>query len=386
MRTNTGFLVSILLLLAPLAPVASAHEASRSLVKLEVQRGETDGEERLTGRFEVALRDLDHAMVLDADGDSKIEWGELRTRGAEIADRVLAPNTWQVNGEPCAPRPGPLEIARHDDGAYASFALEFACARAMPRLDSVTLEYGLFAEVDPDHRAWVHVTGAAGSESRILGGERKAARFELRKPAALTATMAGYLVEGIWHIFIGLDHILFLFCLLLPAVIRDPGAPGGAVRLLGPVVRVVTAFTIAHSITLVSATLGWIDWPSRWVEAAIAASILFVAVSNMRPRWRFDGARLALGFGLIHGLGFASVLADLGLPTRDTVFALVGFNLGVEAGQLLIVGAFLPLALALRDSAFYARRVVPVGSAAMAVLAGIWLLERGLAIELVSFP
>ena len=147
----------------------------------------------------------------------------------------------------------------------------------------------------------------------------------------------------------------------------------------------VTAFTVAHSITLSLATLGWISLPSRWVESAIAASVVLAALNNVWPV--FHGRRwiVAFGFGLIHGFGFASVLADLGLPQGALALALLGFNVGVELGQLAIVAAFLPLAYLLRRSAFYQRAVMRAGSLLIAALAAAWLVERVFDLKLLPF-
>ena len=150
------------------------------------------------------------------------------------------------------------------------------------------------------------------------------------------------------------------------------------------VLRIVTAFTVAHSITLSLATLGWVSLPSRLVESAIAASVVLAALNNVWPL--FQGRRwgVAFAFGLIHGFGFASVLADLGLPQDALVLALVGFNLGVELGQLAIVLAFLPVAFLLRASLFYRRGVLVAGSLVIALVAAAWFLER--AFEIPVFP
>jgi len=133
---------------------------------------------------------------------------------------------------------------------------------------------------------------------------------------------------------------------------------------------------VAHSITLSLAALGIVALPSRLVESAIAASVVVAALNNLKPV--VEGRRwlVAFGFGLIHGFGFASVLTELGLPRDTLVLALVGFNLGVECGQLAIVALFLPLAYSLRASRFYRRTVMLGGSLAIAGIAGIWLAER----------
>ena len=148
--------------------------------------------------------------------------------------------------------------------------------------------------------------------------------------------------------------------------------------------KIVTAFTVAHSITLSLATLGVVTLPTRLVESAIALSVVAAALNNLDPvvggrRWV-----VAFLFGLVHGFGFASVLSDLGLPQGALLLALVGFNLGVEVGQLAIVAAFLPVAFLLRDTAFYRRGVLVGGSALIVLIAAVWLVERSLDVKLAA--
>ena len=189
-----------------------------------------------------------------------------------------------------------------------------------------------------------------------------------------------------WHIWIGFDHILFLLSLLLPAVLilrkKEWQAAEQFRGTFWDVFRVVTSFTVAHSITLSLAALSVISLPSRLVESTIALSVLLAALNNLWPvvaerRWA-----VAFAFGLIHGFGFASVLTDLGLPQGALLLALVGFNVGVEVGQLAIVTAFLPFAYGLRRSWFYRRLVFAGGSAAIALVAAVWLAERALNVKL----
>jgi hypothetical protein len=150
------------------------------------------------------------------------------------------------------------------------------------------------------------------------------------------------------------------------------------------VLKIVTAFTLAHSITLSLATLGVVSLPTRWVESAIAASVVLAALNNV---FAVVGGRrwiVAFAFGLIHGFGFASVLSDLGLAQTTLALALVGFNVGVEGGQLVIVAIFLPLAYELRRSRFYTWGVFIGGSLVIAALAGIWFAERAFLFKLIS--
>jgi hypothetical protein len=146
----------------------------------------------------------------------------------------------------------------------------------------------------------------------------------------------------------------------------------------------VTAFTLAHSITLSLAALGVVSLPSRWVESAIALSVMLAALNNIWPlvyerRWV-----IAFCFGLIHGFGFASVLADLGLPQESLLIALVAFNVGVELGQLVIVGVFLPIAYTLRRTGIYQRVLVLYGSAVIALIALVWLIQRACNLQLIG--
>lgn len=181
-------------------------------------------------------------------------------------------------------------------------------------------------------------------------------------------TFGGFLLLGIEHIWTGYDHLLFLFGMLLVC------------RTLRSVAVIITAFTLAHSLTLAVATLGWISLPGSFVEPVIAASIIYVGVENLLRKGKEPRGRgwLTFAFGLVHGFGFASVLADLGVGRDGTgiVQPLLAFNLGVEAGQLAVAAVVLPLLLRLRRYPFVAERVLPASSMVI-VLAGMWwLLER----------
>ena len=200
------------------------------------------------------------------------------------------------------------------------------------------------------------------------------------------AQFAAYVHEGIWHIWLGFDHILFLLSLLLPAVLvrRDgkwQSAPDFRAAFWD-VAKIVTAFTLAHSITLTLAALGIVSLPSRLVESAIALSVVLAALNNVFPVVARGRWIAAFAFGLLHGFGFAGALADLGLPAGSLALSLAGFNIGVELGQLAIVSVFLPVAFALRATWTYRRVVLAGGSAVIAAIAGVWLVERAFDVPL----
>lgn len=373
-------LAALLLLLT--AGTAAAHKPSDSYLSLQV-----DGAQ-ITGRWDIALRDLDLALGLDADGDGRITWGEVRTRHADIAALAGAGLALQADGQPCTLTVGTQQVDEHSDGAYSVLPLTVTCPRAPAAL---ALDYRLFAAIDPQHRGLLNLSASGGTRSAILGPPAPVQRFTLAE-VSRWRQFIDYAADGVWHIWIGFDHILFLLSLLLPAVGTWVRPAGGGRLAWQPVprlsvaawevLRVVTAFTLAHSVTLTLATLGWVALPSRLVESTIAASVVLAALNNVWPL--FQGRRWAVAFcfGLIHGFGFASVLADLGLPRDALALALLGFNLGVEGGQLAIVAAFGPLAFVLRRSGFYRRVVLWGGSLAIAALAAVWFAERAFGLSL----
>lgn len=373
---------------------AQAHKPSDSYLSIDVDANAgvaagadtgTGAQALLSGQWDIALRDLDFALGLDADGDGQITWGETRARHAEIAAYALARLSLQADGAACEISVPRQLVDRHTDGAYSVLQLAIRCPRAPARL---TLDYRLFADLDPQHRGLLKLTSGGQSRSAVFAPESRQQTFTLGE-LSRWSQFADYLREGVWHIWIGFDHILFLVSLLLPSVLLWRGArwqPAERFRAsFWEVAKVVTAFTAAHSITLSLATLGWVSLPSRWVESAIAASVVLAALNNLRPVVHERLWVVAFCFGLIHGFGFASVLADLGLPPDALVLALVGFNLGVEGGQLAIVAAFLPVAYTLRRHWVYRRLIFTGGSALIAALAAVWLAERAFKLELIGF-
>ena len=370
-----GWLAILLLSLATTAP-AHAHKASDAYLTLE-----RDGT-ALRGQWDIALRDLDNVLALDANGDGQVTWGELRARHADIAAYALARLKIASGGQPCPLRADAHLVDAHTDGAYAVMSLSGQCAEAARTL---AIDYTLFADVDPQHRGLLNLVEKGASRSHVFGVDAPRQVVGGGSGSAL-GQLATYVHEGVWHIWLGYDHILFLVSLLLPAVlVRRARAWHAAASFRASfveVAKVVTAFTAAHSITLTLAALGVVALPSRWVESAIALSVVLAALNNLFPVVRSGRWIAAFAFGLLHGFGFAGALQDLGLPTEGLALSLAGFNLGVELGQLAIVAAFLPLAYAFRATTTYRRVVLAGGSAVVAAVAAVWLAERALDVPL----
>jgi hypothetical protein len=357
---------------------AQAHKASDSYLSLAVQG------EKIDGQWDIALRDLEMAVGLDANDDAAITWDEVRARHEAIAAYALARLKLSSEGVDCPMRVTEHLIDSHTDGAYAVLRLQASCPAPVATLN---VDYNLLFDVDPQHKGLLKLTHGATTSTAIFAPDARSQALQVAAPARWRQ-FADYVKHGVWHIWIGFDHILFLVSLLLPAVlIRRDGQWQGRETLRASVIdvlKIVTAFTLAHSLTLSLAALGALSLPSRLVESLIAASVILAALNNLWPlvhRWR---ALVAFGFGLIHGFGFASVLADLGLAQGALVLSLVGFNVGVELGQLAIVALFLPLAYLLRRGLFYRRVVMAGGSALIAVIAMVWLAERAFDLKLMT--
>lgn len=355
-------LALIAALVAALPAAAAAHTLSDGYVELTA-----DGAE-VTGRIDLAARDLHDAIGLD-DGDGALRWREIDAAAGAIRSYVASHVGLATAAGPCRVVLGDLAAVERADGRHVAIALVAHCPGPA---DPLTVDYRAIVAIDAQHRGLVRFTSAGGTTVAVASGAPVTVR------GATPPRVLDFIVEGVWHIWAGLDHVAFLLALLLPAVFvrrartwQPAPALGGVVR---DVLEIVTAFTLAHSITLILATVGWVRLPPRLVETGIALSVAAAAANNV---WRVVDARWAVAFalGLLHGFGFSSVLAELGVPGAVLGRALLGFNLGVELGQAAIVAVFLPLAFAVRTTRAY-RVATVIASIALVAVALHWALER----------
>ena len=351
------------------SPNALAHKPSDSF--LNIERNASSWQLR----WDIALRDLEFAIGLDTDQNGFVTRGEVGRQSQKISAYALSSLNFSAAGSTCESHLESFDIRQFDDGSYVSLLVSARC----PGSEAIELDYNLFFDLDPTHRGLVNVRDQGKNFSHVLSDTDHSLTLDHSDWSAW-GTLYSFVREGIWHIWKGFDHILFLLTLLLPAVLfLQNGRWQSADRLTDAffdTLKIVTAFTLAHSVTLSLATLQILTLPSRFVESMIAFSVLVTAVNNLLPVFRGSRWLVAFGFGLIHGFGFATVLQDLGLQTEQLALSLLGFNLGVEFGQLVIVTAFLPLAYLIRDSGFYRWGLLRAGSALAAIVASVWLFER----------
>lgn len=337
---------------------ASAHLGSRKYLRIEV------GDRLVTIEAEVEAIDASMELGLGEDVDREA----LSARTAAIQLWLREGIRVTAGDEPCASDIDDFEWVDRDDVAFMRTTLSFRCGEGRP----LTLRDDTVFPDDPQHEALVYIAFESGEDAEVLRRSRQS--MELGGPASGGKIAGVFLWEGVLHFAFGYDHVLFLLSLLLAAgfVSRKDGFK----KALKDVAILITAFTLGHSVTLIAAALQVIVLPIQPVEVTIAASIVVVAMLNVwKPEKRGPLPWLAGGFGLIHGFGFSSVLAELGLPGSHAVLALVCFNVGIEVAQLTFAAVVLPFLVWAAKQKGY-RAFVRGASVLIALLAVFWVVER----------
>lgn len=383
-------------------PVA-AHKPSESFLNIEA------GSRSLSIKWQVAIRDLDYLIGLDQNTDEQITGLELKSQKDSIVDYLYSRLKLEAFSKPVAEsshehhhshshvhsHPSSLRydatalkqwigayckrseqvdllVEKHDALSFAVLVLDYQCKE---ELDKLKLDYNLLFDEDPEHRALVSVTYEDQTQSYVLAKDQRHITAKLGK-VDYKYQFFNFLDQGKWHIWTGFDHILFLLALLLPAVFISKKREPGIKPVLWTVFKIVTAFTIAHSLTLSLAALEIVQVDSRLIEILIALSVAITALYNLFPLFSLPHSLFPFIFGLIHGFGFAGALQDLGLSLNALLVSLFSFNFGVELGQMAIVVVFVPIAYWLRNTWFYQVIVYRLGSLVILIMALWWLFER----------
>ena len=372
-------LVLALLVMAAAAPsVASAHAVGQSYIFLRVY------EDSLVVTLELTVPDLQKRLNLGWKPDA-VTKADVEANLAAIRAYIEPRFSLRTADGVLTPQYRSFDMLFLEVTDFVMLRYVITGTRGIP--SALTSKYEAFFDLDPNHRNFFIIehnwkTGTFNSEAivGVFTPEQPSITLDLSKSATWRGFVA-MIKQGVWHIWIGIDHILFLVALALPAVmIRTNGRwePVGSFRkALIAIVTIVSFFTLAHSVTLSLAALDVITLPSRFVESVIAGSIAVAAAANLLPRLRIREAALAFAFGLFHGFGFATVLGDLGLGREHMVLSLLGFNVGVELGQLAIICVLFPVLFLLRKTALYGW-IMRLGSVGLIALAMIWLYERAL--------
>lgn len=374
------FIACILTSLALFVPGnALAHAVGEDYVILSFQ------ETSIEGHFEIHIDDLQSKLGLEVDPGEDSALADV----VSTAPRVLAYIDENFSMAPAGGDPYPLEFLHQEvivlpQGTFAQY---FFRVDSGPIPDAVDFHHGMFYEEDRLHRGLVLVEYNAKTDTTypdeytamVFSPPNREQTLDLTDVPSLMGPRQ-MIPQGVWHIWIGIDHILFLLALMLSTVLvrRDEGwePVSSFSKALWNLLKIVTVFTIAHSVTLLLAGLGFVELSSRLVESVIALSIVLVALNNIFGKVKEGSLWIILGLGLFHGLGFASVMSHLPFRMVDLLWVVVGFNIGVELGQLAIVAVIFPLLFLLRKSRFYEPLILKGVSVILILIAGWWFVQR----------
>jgi len=355
---SAGMLIGIL---AAFCGSALAHDPRLSAAEIRIVDGQVFAE------VSFAAIDLERVQHVDLNNDGVISDQELKSAAAELV--AVAGKLLDIE---CAGRRIGLQDFRVEmrDGNSVHFLLQSAKENAA----GLQFTAPILKDLPRGHKQFLSVRGRKDEVlgERMLSAESQPLSVDLQSTdasAGLRESILRFVTLGIEHILTGYDHLAFLLAVLLA---------GGSLRSN---VKIITSFTIAHSLTLAFATLGLVRIPPSVVEPLIAVSIIFVGVENLMRRRFAERWLVTFGFGLIHGLGFASVLRDLGIGANGVGAAaipLVAFNIGVELAQIAIAVSVLPLIWKLQQRPMFALKQTPALSALIVIAGVYWFVARTL--------
>lgn len=390
-----AYFIFLLYLLVPVS--TKAHAPDQGYLYLSIN------EDAIDGRFELIAKDINRALGTNLPDDLTME--QLKMHLTDIQAYFTQRTSFKTtDGSTYTLRfkePTILDLNEMED--YIRFHFDLEGGNEIP--DELEVSYDLLFDKYPNHRGWLIIeynwkAGIINNQSLatdIFSPDNTVEKLDLTD-ASIWKGFWALTKLGVWHIWIGLDHILFIVALILPAVVRrrkeeeedvletnDYSSIWKPVKEFRPaflyIIKIITFFTIAHSITLALAALGVVNLSSRFVESVIAISIALAAYHNIQPIFKGKEWIIAFGFGLFHGFGFASVLGEKGIGGDFLVPSLLGFNLGVEIGQVLIICLIFPILFLIRKNKIYPK-IITYGSFALILIAFYWAVERAFEVDL----
>ncbi len=343
-----------------------AHDPGLSNVEMKLEGN------RLTAQTAYNYVDIEGAVLVDKDLDRTITKEEFEAAKSSLEQLAKASLEVSYDGKKIEPSEISVKVAKAEDGRETAF---FSLVYAGIPSTELIVKSAIMEKLSRGHREYFKLTNAEGKTiaERLLDSNNSSATISAGELSAALGnwhTFKQFIELGIEHILLGFDHLCFLIGLLLAA------------KNLSSVIKIITSFTIAHSITLALAALNIVTISPSFVEPMIAVSIIYVGLENVWRRGQEIQGRwlLTFAFGLIHGFGFASVLRELNIGASGSGLAipLVSFNLGVEIGQLAIATLFWGAIWKIRKTEIFKARLVPVCSILVALAGAYWLIERTL--------
>ena len=348
--------------------VTFAHDPGISIANAQVSN------ERLDMKISFALADIETIVGINTNSDDQFSPSELATVQADLV--ALFSNGIEIRMKKNRLAAENIDLTSKDN---ETLIVRFTVNTLTT--GRLSLYMPILKQLPRGHRQYLIVNSNGSTYQNVLSAKSKPISIDHSTDNSAN-TFKLYFTQGIQHIFAGFDHILFLLTLLLPAVlILSKNQYLGVSKLMPTLIdtfKIVTAFTLAHSITLGLAVFQVIQLPGRLVESVIAFSIIVCAINNLKPILPVSRWSLAFGFGLIHGFGFANALIDLGIESKKSILPLLGFNLGIEIGQLTIVIFILPIIYIIRHSIIFRIWIFKGGSIVSILIACGWMIERTL--------
>ncbi|WP_334064665.1 HupE/UreJ family protein [Alteromonas genovensis] len=359
-----------------------SHELSSGYLTLNQQEAGA-----FQGELLLKPEDIGQAANLDTNNDGKLLWSEVLANQQQAAAYIANALQIKQGSGKCRVSAASPTMRSISAESLIVYPLSVNCQarnteesseESSPDSRVISISYEGIFDISPTHKLLTTINVQDETLTSVIAEDKRI--LTLSPKALSTASQFFEMVyQGIWHIFIGLDHILFLVATLLTVNLarhqRTWKKEDKKRDIVKNTVILVSAFTLAHSITLTATALDIITLDSRWVELGIAISVMLTALNNIFPVV-FRLGFLTFGFGLLHGMGFASVFAELNAQSNSLVISVAAFNIGVEVGQLAIVSLLLPLLVVVRSWHIYAKVIMPIASSVIAIIALNWTLQR----------
>lgn len=365
--------------------ISHAHQFSTAHAKLE-----PNGDNQYQGYVALSLEDLQLTLAIDPDNDGKLKWQEVIDSLPVIhsyltnhitvwqsSEKIITENNSDPTITCLSEWSGSLKLSEMYGELLLHIPVTITCPTNTEAISKLNFKYSAFFDALNDHKLLLTWFYNNNESYFIIDSNQRQVDLNFTS-ASVVDTISFYLYQGVIHIWFGLDHVLFVLALILPfAWLRfRNGRFSPTQRLvLRDLIILITSFTLAHSITLTLTALNLLSIPSQWAEIGIAISVAFTAI-NIITQWVKKLGVITFLFGLLHGMGFAGALSELGLSQTYKISSIVAFNLGVEVGQVAIIFLLYPMLSRLRKTQTLQYTLVPTLAVLIALMGGYWIIER----------
>ena len=382
---NVVFILVLTIAILCYSSISHAHQFSTAHAKLE-----PNGTNQYQGYIAVSLEDLQQTLAIDPNNDGELKWQEVIDSMPVIQSYLTNHITvWQSpenrttenNNTPTITCLTEWSNAPELSELYSEILLHISvtitCPTNTEAISELNFKYSVFFDTLSDHKLLLSWLYNNNESYFIIDSNQQQVDLNFTSTSVLN-TISFYLYQGVIHIWFGLDHVLFVLALILPFAwlkFRQGRFSSTQRLVLRDLVILITSFTLAHSITLTLTALNLLSIPSKWAEIGIAISVAFTAI-NIITQWVKKLGVITFLFGLLHGMGFAGALSELGLSQTHKISSIVAFNLGVEIGQVAIIFLLYPMLSRLRRTQTLQYTLVPTLAVLIALMGGYWIIER----------